>query len=111
MLGEQYGGLIISTAITAGLIIPLYPHFIQSLIFIVVLIWAIAFKLVKWAERNKIDGYISSLFASISAIYGVYYLSKDSIGFIMVGFIYLVITIFTMKSVIEGTANEVVQTH
>lgn len=100
MLGEQYG-ILLSTVISAGLVIAFYPALIEGLIFIAIILWISLFKLIKWAEKKGISGYITSIFASISAIYGVYYLTKSGLWWFILGYVYLVFAIYIMKSTIE----------
>lgn len=104
MFGEQYGA-ILSTALAAGLLV-LYPLLFEYLIFGAIIIWISIIKLLNWADKKRVGGYLKSIGASICAIFGIAYVLKDNPAWIIMGYVYLIFAIYSMKIIFEDTVNE-----
>jgi hypothetical protein len=99
MFGEQYG-VMISTAISAGMVITLYPAYLEQLIFGALILWLLINKLIKWADSVNIGSYIKSFLSSTCAIFGLLYMSREGLVFFMLGYIYVILAIYMMRIVI-----------
>ena len=106
---EDIYALAIPAIISSG-VLAFNPALIQFLIYIFVVL-AIAYNCaIKFLSQYKLDIFIKIISSSFIAFVGILYLSKEETFFVLLGFGYIVFTLYLMNESLKkytGVINEI----